>query len=60
MTVIKRETREHARQLRAQGVSVIQITEQLGVSKGSVSVWVRDIQLTIAQIETLKQNEHRT
>lgn len=60
MAVIKRETREQARQLRAQGVSVIQIAEQLGVSKGSVSVWVRDIQLTTDQIENLKQNEHRT
>ncbi len=59
MTVMKRETREQARQLRTQGISVIQIAEQLGVSKGSVSVWVRDIELTPSQIENLKKSNHR-
>lgn len=58
--VIKREIREQARQLRTQGISIITIAKQLGVAKGSVSQWVRDIELTPAQIETLKQNQHRT
>ncbi|MDZ4671469.1 MAG: hypothetical protein SH821_11415 [Phototrophicales bacterium] len=58
--VVKRETREQARQLRAQGISIISIAKQLGVAKSSVSHWVCDIELTPAQIETLKQNQHRT
>jgi len=56
--VIKRETREQARQLRTQGISIITIAKELGVAKSSVSQWVRDIELTRAQIEALKQNQH--
>ncbi|MDX2078455.1 MAG: hypothetical protein SFZ02_18635 [bacterium] len=55
--VVKRETREQARQLRTQGISIITIAKQLGVSKGSVSHWVRDIELTPAQIYTLEKNK---
>ncbi|MCA9419299.1 MAG: helix-turn-helix domain-containing protein, partial [Candidatus Omnitrophica bacterium] len=40
---MKRELREQARQLRQNGISVREISRTLGVSKGSVSVWVRDI-----------------
>lgn len=57
MAVIKHEMREQARQLRAQGISIIQIAKQLGVSKGSVSVWVRDIHLTDEQIQELVKNK---
>src|SRR5271154_2947044 len=35
--------REKARELRSQGLSYNEIVAQLGVSKGSVSLWVRDI-----------------
>jgi transcriptional regulator with XRE-family HTH domain len=42
--------RDRARQLRKeQGLSIIEIAEKIGVSKGSVSVWVRDIALTPEQ-----------
>ncbi|MCB9452042.1 MAG: hypothetical protein H6672_11420 [Anaerolineaceae bacterium] len=56
---MKRELREQARQLRQNGISVREISRTLGVSKGSVSVWVRDIELTEDQIEQLKTKQHR-
>lgn len=49
--------RLQARELRKQGVSVREIEKQLGVSRGSVSLWVRDMVLTIEQAEALKQKE---
>ena len=55
----KRIQRETARRMRMDGISVRDIAAQLGVSKGSVSVWVRDIVLTEEQINTLKQQQHR-
>ncbi len=55
--MVKRETRAAARKLREQGKSVGEIARILEVSKGSVSVWVRDIELTQAQIEALKENQ---
>lgn len=58
--MVKRETRLEARDLRQQGVSVIEISRRLGVSKGSVSVWTRDIQLTPQQIERLKENQRKS
>jgi AcrR family transcriptional regulator len=39
----KREQRERARRLRAEGLSVRRIAAELGVSVSSVSVWVRDV-----------------
>jgi len=54
--MVKRETRIEARRLREQGISVIQIAKMLSVSKGTVSVWTRDIQLTPIQIERLNAN----
>jgi hypothetical protein len=39
----KDDLREKARELRTQGLSYNEIVAQLGVSKGSVSLWVRDI-----------------
>jgi len=55
--MVKRIIREQAIQLRLQGVSVRDIAQQLNVSKGTVSVWVREIQLTDEQIETLKDKQ---
>jgi len=46
---LKTEARKKARALRKRGASVREITRELGVSKGSVSRWVRDIQLTEEQ-----------
>ena len=45
----KPELFELARELRRQGRSVRHIAEELGVAKSTVSVWVRDIELTEAQ-----------
>jgi len=47
---------EEARILREQGCSIRDITAQLGVSKSTVSLWVRDIQLSEEQIEHLNAN----
>ena len=38
--------REHARELRAQGLTMPDIAAELGVSKSSVSLWVRDVPFT--------------
>ena len=50
----KAEEREAARLLRQDGCSVKQIAAELGVSQASVSVWVRDIQLTDEQLRALQ------
>jgi hypothetical protein len=52
--------REQARCLRQAGLSVKEIEKQLGVARSSVSVWVRDIILTDAQIKHLEDNENYT
>lgn len=39
----KLREREEARRLRAQGHTLLEIAERLGVSKSSVSLWVRDV-----------------
>jgi hypothetical protein len=47
---LKREERELARRLRrVDGLPIRVIAERVGVSLGSVSVWVRDIELTAQQ-----------
>ncbi len=56
---MKQEVRERARQLRSQGVSVRDIARTLNVSKGTVSLWVRDIRLSHEQIAALKENQRR-
>lgn len=48
--------RAQARELRKQGLSIIKIAEQVGVTKGTVSVWCSDISLTSEQIEKLQSN----
>lgn len=45
-----------ARKLRKRGVSVRKIAQVLGVSKSTVSLWVRDIILTIEQLESLQNS----
>ena len=41
--------REKARELRAEGMSLLAIAQELGVSKSSVSLWVRDMDVKIEQ-----------
>lgn len=42
----KIEKQQNAREMRRDGYSVNAIASELGVSKGSVSIWVRDIELS--------------
>lgn len=52
---MKTELRKEARRLRAEdGISVREISRRLQVSKGSVSLWVRDIRLTAEQDKKLQ------
>src|SRR5437868_4690128 len=52
---MKTQEKTEARELRKQGLSINDICRRLGVAKSSVSLWVRDIQLTEEQIERLNQ-----
>lgn len=52
---MKNKEHEEARRLRREGFSVKEICQTLGVAKGSVSVWVRDIELTPEQRQLLKE-----
>lgn len=45
-----------ARELRMQGVSVVEISKNLRISKSTASHWVRDITLTVDQLEKLRQS----
>ena len=45
----KVEHQRSARELRSSGISLQKISDVLGVSKASLSVWVRDIILTETQ-----------
>lgn len=53
----KPDLKEKARELRRKGLSYRDITKKLNVSKSSVSLWCRDIELSDIQIETLKNNK---
>lgn len=46
--------RHKARMLRQKGISVKKIAGYLGISKSTASIWVRDIILTVEQMEELK------
>ncbi|PIY95119.1 MAG: hypothetical protein COX78_02460 [Candidatus Levybacteria bacterium CG_4_10_14_0_2_um_filter_35_8] len=48
-----------AQKLRRKGISVNKIADKLGVSKGTVSLWTRDIILSIEQLETLRNSSIR-
>lgn len=50
----KFELRIKARKLRKKGLSVKEIAGQLGVAKSTTSLWVRDIILTVEQLERLR------
>jgi transposase len=43
-----------ARKLRSEGLSVREIETRLGVARSSVSLWVRDVELSDAQREALR------
>jgi transcriptional regulator with XRE-family HTH domain len=52
---MKTAEREQARALRAaEGLPIKEIARRLGVSKSSVSCWVRDIELTPEQEDALR------
>jgi transposase-like protein len=53
--MVKTEERELARKLRrGEGASIKEIARRIGVSPSSVSVWVRDIELTDNQRAVLR------
>ena len=52
---MKRIERDKAIQLRLKGYSLNEIRSKLKVSKSSVSLWVRNVELTEAQKERLRQ-----
>lgn len=52
---MKSKQRQKAKELRSQGLSIKNISQQLGVSSSSVSLWVRNIKLTSEQIKNLEQ-----
>lgn len=51
--------RLEARKLRKKGVSVKKIAQYLGVSKSTASIWVRDIVLSVEQLEGLRKSRIR-
>lgn len=51
----KSDLRLKARDLRSKGVSVKSIARKLGVAKSTASLWVRDIILSVEQLEQLKR-----
>ncbi|MCB9453581.1 MAG: hypothetical protein H6672_19285 [Anaerolineaceae bacterium] len=55
----KPEKRKEARRLRREeGLAITDICQRLGVSKASVSLWVRDIELTSTQQEELHRQHY--
>lgn len=56
---MKAKEQKRARKLRSKGFSVREITIKTGCAKSSISKWVRNIPLTIIQIERLKSNQDR-
>lgn len=55
---MKTSEQNKAVELRKQGVAMGEIAQRLGVSKSSVSLWVRDVKLTPAQLNKLNSNGH--
>jgi transposase len=53
-SIVKTSERDMARKLRSEGLSVREIESRLGVARSSVSVWVRDVELTAEQREALR------
>lgn len=50
---MKKEEQEYARLLRKKGMSLNEIVHKVGVSKASISLWVRDIELSEQQKKKL-------
>lgn len=50
---MKEKEKCKAKELRKQGISLNEISNRLGISKSSASIWTRDIQLTPGQYEKL-------
>lgn len=57
---MKVEAKQKARQLRENGRSIHSIANELNVSSSSVSLWVRDIQLSKDQLQRLNANKDMT
>ena len=53
----KLELKLEAQKLRNNGLSVKEIQNKLGVSRSSVSLWIRGIKLTKEQLERLYLNK---
>ena len=53
----KYHERIKARIMRKDGISIVTIAKELGVSKSATSLWCRDILLTSEQIEKLKKQK---
>jgi predicted transcriptional regulator len=53
----KLDLQQQAQHLRQLGMSVKEIEKKLGVSRSSVSLWVREIELTEEQVITLRTSE---
>ncbi len=53
----KYQQRIKAREMRKEGISILTIAKKLAVTKGSVSLWCRDIILTQEQNERLVKNK---
>src|SRR5579872_5044366 len=51
----KYQLRLQARKLRSKGMSVKVISRKLGIAKSTASVWVRDIILSVEQLEKLQK-----
>jgi hypothetical protein len=54
----KQLERETALSLRSKGMSIGEISRHLHVSKGTVSLWCRDIALSRAQIDAIAERSH--
>ena len=57
-STMKRKEMDQARLLRKQGYSIKEITTMVGVTKSSVSLWVRAIALTTKQKKRLSEKGH--
>lgn len=51
---MKKIIRDQAREMRQNGETITGIAKALNVSKGTISLWVRDITLTEAQVEAIR------
>lgn len=52
----KSELRIKARKMRSEGTSVKSISKELGVAKSTASLWVRDIILSIEQLQKIRKS----